>query len=290
MTDWNGRVRARQVDRDRVTETLTAAYVDGQIDATEHERRIGQALAARRIQDLAGLTSDLQSPVVAAEPVTGVSQNRRPWTPRIPPERVTPRIPPERVGAVVGAIGVVAAILVGVVVYSANRDATPEQGFALTDQGVSTFLADFEAEFNTTQAIRVEFFEEYVLVRMPTPDGKPRFAEYSYDGDEQGFSKWSAGTFPTSQGLIDLAELDVDRLLANVDRAEQTLGVEDGQVQQVVVTDLPSQYAFTDDYEELELPAHAEIVVRNEFNEMGVLITDLAGDRDLTSREFGDTP
>lgn len=52
-------LRASDADRDRVVELLRAAVVDGRLDPAEFDERLGAALAARTIDALAPLTTDL---------------------------------------------------------------------------------------------------------------------------------------------------------------------------------------------------------------------------------------
>lgn len=62
--------RARDADRDQAVEALLEAYVDGQLDADERERRTALALSATHLVDLEPLTADLQVPAKAAVPST----------------------------------------------------------------------------------------------------------------------------------------------------------------------------------------------------------------------------
>jgi hypothetical protein len=54
-----GHLRASHADRERVIETLKAAFVQGRLTKDELEARVGQAFAARTYADLAALTTDL---------------------------------------------------------------------------------------------------------------------------------------------------------------------------------------------------------------------------------------
>ncbi|RZB20149.1 DUF1707 domain-containing protein [Streptomyces sp. F001] len=66
-------VRASHADRDRVVEVLTAAAGDGRLTAEELDERVGAALSARTMGELAALTGDL--PVVAeAKDVVRIEQ------------------------------------------------------------------------------------------------------------------------------------------------------------------------------------------------------------------------
>jgi hypothetical protein len=61
-----GRLRASHADRERVVDTLKAAFVQGGLTKEEFDERVGQALAARTHAELAALTADI--PVGLTEP------------------------------------------------------------------------------------------------------------------------------------------------------------------------------------------------------------------------------
>ena len=63
-----GHVRASHTDRERVVETLKAAFVQGRLTKEELDARTGHALAARTYADLAALTADLSAAPVATQP------------------------------------------------------------------------------------------------------------------------------------------------------------------------------------------------------------------------------
>jgi Domain of unknown function (DUF1707) len=63
-----GHVRASHTDRERVVETLKAAFVQGRLTKDELDGRAGQALAARTYADLAALTADLNTAPIATPP------------------------------------------------------------------------------------------------------------------------------------------------------------------------------------------------------------------------------
>jgi hypothetical protein len=54
-----GRLRASHADRDRVIDTLKAAFVQGRLAKDEFDERVGQTLAARTHAELAALTADI---------------------------------------------------------------------------------------------------------------------------------------------------------------------------------------------------------------------------------------
>ncbi len=66
-----GRMRAADVDRDRVVEFLNIAYSEGRLSKEEHDGRLENALSARTYADLDQIVTDL--PAARATVVTGVA-------------------------------------------------------------------------------------------------------------------------------------------------------------------------------------------------------------------------
>jgi hypothetical protein len=62
------RLRASLADRERVIETLKAAYVYGLVTKQEFDARVSQAFAARTSADLALITADIPAGLAAAAP------------------------------------------------------------------------------------------------------------------------------------------------------------------------------------------------------------------------------
>ena len=54
-----GRLRASHVDRERVIDTLKAAFVQGMLTKDEFDARVGQTYASRTYAELAVLTADI---------------------------------------------------------------------------------------------------------------------------------------------------------------------------------------------------------------------------------------
>jgi uncharacterized protein DUF1707 len=61
-----GRLRVTHPDREYMVEVLKTAFVQGRLAKDEFDLRVGQALAARTLTDLAALTSDLPAGLVTA--------------------------------------------------------------------------------------------------------------------------------------------------------------------------------------------------------------------------------
>jgi hypothetical protein len=63
-----GRLRASHADRDRVIETLKAAFVQGMLDKDEFDLRVGQTFASRTYAQLAAVTADIPAGLTPARP------------------------------------------------------------------------------------------------------------------------------------------------------------------------------------------------------------------------------
>jgi hypothetical protein len=72
-----GQLRASHADREQVTETLKAAFVQGHLDRVEFDLRVGQALASRTYAELAALTNDIPAGLTAAPPPRPASARAR---------------------------------------------------------------------------------------------------------------------------------------------------------------------------------------------------------------------
>jgi hypothetical protein len=73
-----GHLRASHADREQVTETLKAAFVQGRLDRDEFDLRVGQALASRSYAELAALTADIPAGLTSAPPPKPASALARP--------------------------------------------------------------------------------------------------------------------------------------------------------------------------------------------------------------------
>jgi hypothetical protein len=66
--DGHGRLRASDADRERVIETLKAAYVYGLVTWEEFDARVGQTFAARTCAEVAVITDDIPAGLAPAPP------------------------------------------------------------------------------------------------------------------------------------------------------------------------------------------------------------------------------
>jgi hypothetical protein len=65
-----GHLRASHADRERVTEILKVAFVQGRLGRDEFDLRVSQALASRTYAELAALTADIPAGLTAAPPLS----------------------------------------------------------------------------------------------------------------------------------------------------------------------------------------------------------------------------
>jgi Domain of unknown function (DUF1707) len=75
----HSRLRASDADRERVIDTLKAAFVQGRLTRDELGRRTGQALASRTYGELTAITADIPARRVEAlpQPKTAQRHNQR---------------------------------------------------------------------------------------------------------------------------------------------------------------------------------------------------------------------
>jgi Domain of unknown function (DUF1707) len=71
-----GRLRASRADRERVMDTLKAAYVYGLVTKDEFDERVSQTFAARTYAELAMITADIPAGLPAAPPSLRPSPTR----------------------------------------------------------------------------------------------------------------------------------------------------------------------------------------------------------------------
>lgn len=107
--DGRGRVRVSQLDREHLVEVLKAAFVQGRLTKDEFDLRVGQALAARTVAELAALTADLPAGLVKAR--------QRPVTARVRTRPVVSEVVTESACVIIAAatlgllVGMVFAVL-----------------------------------------------------------------------------------------------------------------------------------------------------------------------------------
>jgi Domain of unknown function (DUF1707) len=77
-----GHLRASHADREQVTGTLKAAFVQGRLEKDEFDLRVGQALVARTYAQLAAVTAGIPAGLTMAKPPTSALVQGEPRVPR----------------------------------------------------------------------------------------------------------------------------------------------------------------------------------------------------------------
>ncbi|MDP9820735.1 DUF1707 SHOCT-like domain-containing protein [Nocardioides massiliensis] len=272
------RTRARTADRDRAIDIINAAYADGQLGEIVRENRIEAALQATTLGQLRALTQDLQHPGQSgpAQPAAAA----RGKSPR-PVRRDTTPLPLRAKLFLGGCAAVlVVATISGVL---ADRADEPSAGapisFTISTSSLHGVRDAYEEQFATTETYRLTFSPEAVVAYVPTDDGRERYEEWRWnDGDEEGRFRQVVEA-RTAQGRfarVDLADVDIDRIEANMRRAEAEVGVED-----------PEEVSVWIEHPSYEDQAVVRIQVVNAYDELGYLFTDLAGEV-LRVQRFGE--
>ena len=235
-------LRAKDSDREAVVEVLNGAFVEGQLDPEEHQRRVDVALAAPTVGSLSVLTADLQ---LSGEVFRDLSaKGLVPHVPAASPTGTTaPTGAPEPVPTkLVWAKGRLVALAVVVLLIAGNcvgnavisGDRADDSGFAdpiglgqsglvLDEAFLDDFITSYEARFNTTEVVSVESEEEGLLVIVPVVGQAPGTA-YSY---EEGVFTKVPGTGAADDRTVDLADLDTAAIAGLPDQAVEELGVDD---------------------------------------------------------------
>jgi hypothetical protein len=266
--------RAKDADRERYVDIIEAAYVDGQLGEQDRELRVSRALTAETLDELEGLTRDLQDrPVVVA--------------PRGEPS-VTPRAPGLVAGGAVAVIAIAVLLLLGaagVALFSvtgssdesptvvisgeavpvpAEVDVAEAPAFAMTAPEVRQFLRAYEREFGTLEAYDVGFYPSRVGVQVPVRGTRPRFERWTWDGEWTRDTQAAAVTGLTE--VVDLGSLRVRPLFANIATARRSLDVERGRLTHVVLHRWQGE------------DPSVNIYIGNTFGESGYLRTTPSGE------------
>ncbi len=274
--------RAKDADRDRCVELIEAAYVDGQIGDADRELRVGRALSAETLDELATLTRDLQPPPGAVVPTTAP----------VPAPSRGPSLPPRLVGGAFTLFVVGVALFIGAIVvtmlasvggststesdFGTIIESVPAEpqvsvdeeaeapSFTMTAGQVRAFLRAYEEQFGTLDVHQAGFYPDRVGVQVPVRGSRHRMERWSWDGAWRQDAEASRVIGPG--GTVDLGSVDVRRLFANIDTARKTLRVQRGKLTHVLVN-----RGFDDQ-------ASVDIHIGNRFNESGYLKTTPEGD------------
>lgn len=255
------RKRARQRDRDDVLDALSAAYADDQISDEEHERRVAQAIRADKVSELVALIDDLQLSEGPAKDLTTEAPQARPPTPAWK--------------IILRAFGVVALIAVVITVIAVwTDDSSVERLDMRTEENLEHMVEAVDKEFGTTDVVSAEIGDTSTGIRVPA--GAGRYDTWSFN--HRGLEKYDAGRgrLPEDVTLVDLADLDMARLLDNLEWAEKNLGLKEVESSSIEIAPGP----VPDSRRDADVPVtegHAWSRVWSPYDEVGLMYTDLAG-------------
>lgn len=235
------RTKASDADRDRTVSHLEAAFADGQLTSDEREERVGAALSARTLGELAELTADLQH--------TGIGP--------LEPRRASPQARRGLLGlAATAAVLLLALLAVRLLVpgrsdtvtatpgitdsaartwetapseptHPSGHSPTPEP-WELSVESLREFREAYRAKFATVEFYKMWIHDASIYVEVPARSSQPRWEGWTWKG------RWTQNS--TAQKADDelgsLAGVDFRRLLDNITVAERDLGVEEASFSQ----------------------------------------------------------
>ncbi|MGI5133102.1 DUF1707 SHOCT-like domain-containing protein [Pseudonocardia sp. CA-107938] len=232
------RTRARDLDRTEVCGLLDSGYADGQLDAEEHRSRTAAAAAAKTLGELRELVEDLQ----LDKPLPDLRE-------RAPQGPQRPRRP------LVAGIAALALLGVGFGVGQLSTPASPvgPNGTPIvvggppaapivigptalhTPAGLRALIDGVRTQLGTTLVADVTVYPDYASVDVPVPSAPARAQSYYYKGGFDGPN--TAGSRDPDDPLVDLATIDVDKILGLLTGAGQSLHVENPTVHYLIIRD-----------------------------------------------------
>jgi hypothetical protein len=268
-----GDFRARDADRDHYVDVIEAAYVDGQLGDADREVRVSRALVAETLDELEGLTRDLQNRPDPASPRTSTPVAPAPARPTVPPSITAGKV----VG--VAAAGLAGLAVLGVLAAGQSvpqtswssmptprvmTDSSSSPRFTMNTAWVREFVSSYQARFGSLEPYEVTFFPRRVVVQVPVPGQSARPEVWSWDGTWTKDADRAAMVEPHAR--VDLGDLDARRLVDNIRTARGALRVEQGQFGRAGLS------------RSGDGPAVVTIHITNQFHETGSLTTTPSGE------------
>ena len=226
--------RARDTDRTDTCKVLDSAFGEGQLTMEEHRQRVSAATSAATLGELAKLVADLQN------------SNAPVQLPTLHNSRSNSSLP---AGASWGLRLATAAVLVALGVGigwgifggtsgDGDSDGSTTAGEAAKPDGiapnvitvprqqsldgVTKMFDDMRAKFGNTMAYELDIRRDMAMLYRPDPQDNRRKVTYYYRGgwgDPQ-----NPATVDRDDRLVDVTAFDVEKILAVLRGAPQTLG------------------------------------------------------------------
>lgn len=245
--------RAKDVDRNNTCQVLDSALADGQLSMEEHRTRVASATTAGTLGELESLTSDLQNdnaPVKLPDlkPVSRISARGGAgagWGFRL----------------AVAAVLVLFGIAVGWGLYgntssplsfqtdpgakSDNIEAQvltpPRQLHSLG--GLNGLFEQMRQRFGDTEGYNLTIYPDYASLDRADPNEPRRILDYTYRGG------WGDSTSSSAKAdddvLVDLAAMDVPKVVGILRGAPETLGIAPADVTNVYMNVDPATSPIT---------------------------------------------
>jgi hypothetical protein len=233
------RTRARDLDRTEVCGLLDTAYADGQLDAEEHRSRTAAATAAKTLGELREFVDDLQ----LEKPLPDLRE-RAPQRPPRPRSRIVAAVATLLLlgaGFGIGRLTAPSPSLVGpdgtpVAVGGAPAAPIVVGPTALhTPAGLRQLIDGVRTQLGTTLVADLTVYPDYASIDVPVAGAPARAQSYYYKGGFDGPS--SAGHRNPDNPLVDLAAIDVDKILGLLVGAGTSLNVENPTTHYLLVRD-----------------------------------------------------
>jgi hypothetical protein len=232
------RTRARDLDRTEVCGLLDTSYADGQLDADEHRSRTAAATDAKTLGELRELVDDLQ----LEKPMPDLRE-------RAPQRPLRPR---SRVVAAAAALVLLGAGF-GIGRLTAQTSPAGPDGTTVvaggapaarivvgptalhTPAGLRKLIDGVRTELGTTRVADLTVYPDYASIDVPVSGAPARAQSYYYKGGFDGPN--DAGHRNPDDPLVDLAVIDVDKVLGLLAGAGQSLNVENPTMHYLLVRD-----------------------------------------------------
>ncbi len=246
--------RAKDSDRNDTCQILDSALADGQLSMEEHRTRVALATGAATLGDLQSLTSDLQTANAPVQP-PHLYKATRPTMPAALRSRGW------GIPAAVAVVLVLLGIAIGWGLYGnttspldftsdpgAKSDGIEPQVLTPPRQlhslgGLNGLFEQMNQRFGDTMGYGLTIYPDYASLERPDPNEPRRLQRYVYRGG------WGDSTSASAKSdddvLVDLAAIDVPKVVAVLRGAPETLGIKPDEVGTVYLVIDPAKNPAT---------------------------------------------